>query len=674
MADHKIKVSADVKEVQKSFTQLANNVKDIGKSKISLFEQSDKRFISRELKGHLEGLKKQLTQNQDAVKKIVKEMQDQEKSLEEQIKLRKQLNEKMEDSVKLQKDINSISSAAGNMGVGGILGRVGGMLPGRLGRLLSGGAGALGGIGLLAGGAMLGRARGAFNTFEQGTEDRLLLRGRGQTDMDLRDRDRATRAGLNAQSMRRARLGAMDIFGEAGATQQAVIQRAEFERNFGVQQGTLAGLGQQMRGPLSGAQAEKSVMKIQASLIASGITDEIGPFLETAAEMLTNLNEKGITFESSALATLTALTNQGISQERAGRMVSNLDQAIRGGTGETMALMQQVYGEAGLGGVSNLGMRQAVQAGGLFGLDASRVQGVDPAARARFESMGFDQDSGSRIAGGLLRTLDRVAGGNPAELMQMGEGQRNAGIARRSKFISSMFGVEGPVETAQVYNLLKQAAEGTDEEKKRARQELKDIKSGNTELGNLKSINDSTAASVEELRNLQTTVKDELGGKVAPAFVALESTFTKLDKTMDAMLKYFGVESETMTKEEIAMERTAKEGRFNALMSKENLSPDEQLELRTLRKDEKLGLSPGDLEKSRLKAKGITNPATPDGSFLGDMRDAFAGMFGGSGNMTNEEAAKQLVQATQNMAKGQRELNRATTKMGGAKARTPRTE
>jgi hypothetical protein len=52
-------------------------------------------------------------------------------------------------------------------------------------------------------------------------------------------------AGLNSLSLRSSRLRDMDVFGAGGASQKAVIQRAQFERNFGVEEGTLSGIGSQ---------------------------------------------------------------------------------------------------------------------------------------------------------------------------------------------------------------------------------------------------------------------------------------------------------------------------------------------------------------------------------------------------------------------------------------------
>ena len=108
------------------------------------------------------------------------------------------------------------------------MGMAGGML----------GAGAL--AGLAYGGSRLYAGR---QTWKEGVQDRLALQGRGETNLEPQDPGRMNRAGMDAQSMRAARLQSMDVFGRGGATEKSVVQRAGFERRIGIEQGTMTGIG-----------------------------------------------------------------------------------------------------------------------------------------------------------------------------------------------------------------------------------------------------------------------------------------------------------------------------------------------------------------------------------------------------------------------------------------------
>lgn len=555
MAEHKIKLSAHTDDVRKSFLQLSRDVKEIGKSKITIFDRDQKEFLSKQAKAHLEVLKKKMQENRAEVQKTLKEMSNENKTLEEQIEIRKKLNRLTSEGFKMQKQHSQVQQMGQQMR-GGIMGRLGGMMPGRLGGLMAGGAGLgmLGGLGMAGVGALgafgFGRAVGGYNQFQGGMADRIALRGRGVGDMNLRNRDTAARAGMDAQAVRRARLESMDVFGEAGSTQEAVIQRAAFERNFGIQQGTMTGFGAQMRGTLGSEGAQKAVMTMQASLIASGITDEIGPYLETAANMLTTLNERGFTFNDSAMAVLSSLTRDGMTVERAGQMISGVDQAIRGSTGEANAFFQQAFSSAGIGGNTVGGIQAAIRTGGLMGANLGQYS-MGATDRQAFEQTGIGGRTGQRVAQSTLGMLDQMFGSD--EDIQSGlrsgdQGTRQAAAARRMQrlnFMRQQFGVQNEAQAAEINELLKKMADPQVMGKERAevQKRMNEIQAGNTELGNLQKINESTAGSLDVLKNIHSSIKDELGAQMVPLFARLEQVMIKIDQALSGLLKFFGVDT-----------------------------------------------------------------------------------------------------------------------------------
>lgn len=562
----KIRITGDTSEIKKSILDLSKDVKNLGQSKVTIFDKEQKDFLTKEAGRAIDDLKKKMETNTKEIKNALKIQNRQHKSVEDEVRARERVTKLIQRQVKLQKEMNNIQTSASDIGGrGGLMGRLGGIF-GRGGGMK--GMGMLGGLarfagplGLLAGTAGFAGSRmaGAAGVFQEGIQDRIALRGRGVGDMDLRDPERAARAGMNAQSVRRARLQAMDVFGERGATQEAVLQRAEVERNFGIEKGTLTQLGGQLRGQFGGEQASKQVMTIQASLIASGITDEIGPYLETAANMLTALNENGFTFTDSAMAVLNNLATQGVGAERAGRIVTGVDQAIRGSQGEANAFFQQVFKGAGIGGETVGGLQAAIRSGGLFGANIADNTLVGATDRKAFEELGIGGRTGQRVAQSTMGILDTMFGSDQQinDLMKGDKQQKQAGATRRLQrmnFIMNTFGLENEVQASEVNTMLRQMADPKTSVKKRQEieKQIKDMQAGNTELGNLKLITKSTEGTWDAIKNQHQTIKDVLGGQVAPAMMSIDKTMMKLDAMLSAMLDFFGIETEGQKMEEAA--------------------------------------------------------------------------------------------------------------------------
>ena len=553
----KIKIDGDVSGLKKSILDITKDVKALGKSKIALFDKDQKDFLSKEAKSHIAGITKELDKNKKEIAGALKLQKQQTKSVAEEVRKREKVTKLVQKQVELQKELQQMQKASSTLsGSGGGMGGGGGFM-GKM-RGLKGMGGMMGGLSRMAHPLGIAAAVGGFGisrgvkvggVFKEGMSDRMALRGRGVGDMDLEDRERATGAGLNSQTMRRARLSSMDVFGEKGSTQAAVTQRAEVERNFGIESGTLRGLGGQMRGQMGGEGADKAVMTIQAGLIASGITDEIGPYLETAANMLTALNENGFSFNDSAMAVLNNLTREGVAAERAGKMIGGVDKSIRGSSGEANAFFQEVFRGAGVGGNTVGSLQAGIRSGGLFGadLDKSNLSSTD---RAAFGEMGIGGRTGQKVAASTINKLDQMFGTDSDidKLLNGSDSEQQAGATRRlqrNNFIMNTFGLDNEVQGAEVNKMLKEMAD-PDTSKKRQKElkdKIKNMSDGNSELGNLKLINKSTAGSWDVLKNLHRSIQDELGGKVAPALMSIDKTLMKIDMALSAMLNFLGIET-----------------------------------------------------------------------------------------------------------------------------------
>lgn len=550
-----IRVSADNSEVKKSILDIKRSVNELSKSKIELMTPETKKFLRGEAVKQMNDLNQKVQKTKQSIDEQLKSLKKVTEGTKEELELKNRVLEKQKQLNKLVKEQASLQTVAKDLGmqgklkdIGGSVGKIPGL--GRFGSLMRMGLIGTGVAGLVGAGAFgVSRVAAGFGTFQRGAADRMALMGRGVRDLDLADPSRAAGAGLNSLSMRQARLQAMDVFGASGATQASVLQRAELERNFGLESGTFAGIGGSLRGNLGGREANKAVMNMQAALIATSISDEIGPYLQTAADMLVALNDRGFTFDDSALAALGAMIGQTGRIERSGRLLQGVDEAIRGSSGDANAFFQQVFGMAGIGGGTIGGAQAAIRSGGLFGLNLDRMGGgIGNVDRQAFEAIGLGQRSSQTIAASTLNMLDRMFGseGQASEMMNSGNAStRQAGALNRlsrNRFVMRTFGLQNEAQAAEVNQILKTLADPKSSEKQRekARQELANIQEGNTELGNLKRINESTAGSLDVLRNLRQTTEDILGSRIAPSIETAQRALLRIDQMISKLMGAMG--------------------------------------------------------------------------------------------------------------------------------------
>lgn len=549
-----IKISADNSEVRKSILDIKKSAEQLSRSKIDLLSADTKKFLKGEAVAQAKRLSSEINNQRKAIESQVKALDQVKKGSKEELKLKTLILERQKEINRLVKQQNDLQNVSKDLG---IRGQLKGMekLPGmgKLGKFLRGGliggGLAVAGLGVLHGAS---RLRAGFGTFREGIDDRLRLMGRGVTDLDVARPGAAAAAGMNALSLRQARLRDIDIFGRGGATQSAVIQRAMQERSMGIEQGTFAGIGQSLRGSIGARGAQKAVMQLQASLIASGITDEIGPYLQTASDMLVSLNERGFTFDDSALAALGAMIDTTGRVERSGRLIQSIDSAIRGSSGEANSFFQAVFGMAGIGGGTVGGAQAAIRSGGLFGADLSKIgQGISATDRRAFEAIGLGKRSGQTVAASTLGMLDQMFGSDKeinALLGSQNQGQRQAGALNRlsrNRFIMRTFGLQNETEAAEVNKLLQILADPKTTERKReqAKQQMAKIQEGSTELGNLKRINESTAGSLDVLKNLRDIEEDVIGGRIAPAIESAQRALLRIDQMISKLLGFFGFDT-----------------------------------------------------------------------------------------------------------------------------------
>lgn len=560
-----LKIGADTSEIKKSILELSRSInKDLGKSKIELFTPETKKLLRGEAIAQAEALKRQIDAIKESTKKHAQAMQDVVKGSKEELKLKEKILKASQHIAKLSKDQSKVENLSDELKPtkGGFMGGLAKALqkiPG-YGKIAGmAGMGAMGGAGLLAGGALIGagaygisRVMSARQTYAGGIDTRLRLRGRGVADMAPTNTQDMLSAGLNSLTLRESRLRDMDVFGREGASQANVIKRAQFERNFGIEEGTLSGFAGSFRSSMGGKGANQTLMKLQASLIASGISDAIGPYLETAAAMLTDINEKGFTMDESVTSLFNSMLKLGMGEGRVSKLMTGADAGIRGASGEANAFFQNVFGKAGIGGGTIGGAQAAMRMGGLFGVDLDKYKAMSGTDRKAFETLGIGGTNHMQnVAGATVSQLDKLFGSDAEINKQLGSTdqrtQQGGALKRlsRLRYVMQAFGLKDEGQASEVEGLLKKAATASPEEQKNIMRKVQDIKESTPELENLKKINSSNEGIFNILKNEKETIEDAIGEATSAAFNKMNELLNSIDKAILAIAKFLtGYESD----------------------------------------------------------------------------------------------------------------------------------
>lgn len=509
MPDHQLKISADTKKLEKSLTDLSKFAKrELGSSNIQLFSKETNKLLKGEAKTALTDIKKvsiniklEIDKQLSVIKETTKGTKEQRKEVEKLLKL----HEDLLDVKKAEFNLSKISTKG----------------------MQTSGRG-LGPKGLIAGGllsaALFGMARGraGLQQFQSEIPTRLALRGRGVRDFNLSpvQRKLAAQAGMSRGEVERQRFGAIEAFGRGGAGTNQVIQRGLFEKGAGLKTGALTEIGAQLRQQIGGAEANQVVMKLQASLIASGIDDAIGPYLSTAANMLTSINESGIANQAEVLQTLSLLSKD---TKKAPEIISKhligIDSAIKQSSDERNAFLQVAFAKAGIGG-QTIGGTQAAISGGLFG--SGVLKRLDLETQKQFRAMGLGASPQKR-AKAILEEMQSVN-------MKFGPGATGQQKLQTGRFMTKQFGAQGAIHGVEMAQLMKRIAEGD----KKAEAALKKLTQSPQEQ-NLADIRKSTEGQWNETQQLHKTIKSELGEKLIPVSTAMNLALSRIDEGIGMM-------------------------------------------------------------------------------------------------------------------------------------------
>lgn len=502
-----LKISANTSEVKKSLLDLGKEIKTIGKSKVSIFNEDDRKFIKTELKQELSLMKQKLIDNRNEISKMVKEQAKMEKGSKNELEQRKKIISAYQQQSKLAQQISKVQeqqkSLGGFGGMGGSAGGSGGIM-GMLGKL----GGLAGGAALAVGGLALVRGYQASQQYQQGVSNRVRLRGLGQTGEAGVGEEQLAAAGMTQQDFIKRQIQTTSRLGRAGGSAESILQQAKFERAFGLEEGSMMNVSGALRGQFGGKGADTAQAKLQASILASGIEDAIGPYLEEATQLLSDINKNGISNTDEMIQIFAEMTKEGKrTPEQIAEAFKGVDQAVKGSTGEANAFFQTAFARAGIGGGTVGGTRLAMQSGGIFGLNADELanRGYNPELIKNMQGAGMTSGLGNR-SGAILNQIKKSGGvtGNISDIKDL---NTMTGLSQMS---NSLFGTEG----LQGFDALQMLEKVQNKQMtgKQFDQKLQEMKEGkDPSVARLTQINNTLEGQTDVLNKINTNLMEALG-------------------------------------------------------------------------------------------------------------------------------------------------------------------
>jgi hypothetical protein len=511
-----LKISANTSEVKKSLLDLGRDVKSLGKTKISIFSDSDKKFIKGELKSELALMKTKLMENRGEISKLVKEQNKMEKGTKAELDARKKILAAYKEQTKLANQMDRVQKSqkelAGGAGSnGGMMSKIGGML---------------GGAALLVGGMALARGYQAQNQYKQGVNSRVRLRGLTGSGSDNGSPEELANAGLTEQQYIQRRINATALLGRAGGSKESIMGQAKFERAYGLEEGSMQNVSGSLRSTMGGAKADEAQMKIQASILASGIEDAIAPYLESMTGLLDDINKNGITNTDELMNTFAELARDGKrTPEQLASAFGGIDSAVKGSSGDANAFLQTAFARGGIGGGTVGSTRLAMESGGIFGLDEKELanKGYNPALIANMKSSGFMSGMGKRT-GSILDQFKQSAGIGGQNIGDVKDMNTMQGLASMS---NGVFGTKG----MQGFDALQMMEKVQNKQmtQKQFDDKLSEMKAGNDpSVQRLDKINGSLEGQTGVLRDINTNLMENLGKKT----VKVANTVTEADNAL----------------------------------------------------------------------------------------------------------------------------------------------
>lgn len=509
-----LKISADTSAVKKSILDIAKTMKDLKGSKVQVFSNEEKKFIKSEMKKEIVLMKQKLKENREEISKMVDEQKRMVAGSKEELEHRKKILESYKVQAKLAKQLGQTQKAVKG---GGTVDQAGGGMMGAMmnfARLIPGIA-AVATIGYA-----LSKGIKANDQYVAGAGNRNRLKGLGVDDQSFGSPEGLARVGLSEQDMIQRRIDATSVLGRQGTNNDIEMRKASFERAFGLEGGTMTGIAGQLRGSMGGQGATDAQMKLQASVLAAGIEDAIAPYLESATQLLSAINENGTAQTSEITSLLAQLTKDGErTPEIMAKVFAGINDSVKGATGEQSAFLQTAFARAGIGGGTLGGTKFAMGAGGIMGQDRAALEkrGYNKQLLDNMEKSGMFKGAGQRT--GAILDMMRQSGGLKAgeSISSITDTDRMVGMGNLA---NNIFGTKGDQGFDALMMLEK--VQNKQMSQKQFDAKLKEMQEGkDPSLSRLDKINGTLAGQTEILRTINTNLMENLGKEAVVAGNAL---------------------------------------------------------------------------------------------------------------------------------------------------------
>ena len=502
-----LKISADTSAVKKSILDIGKSIKDLKGSKVQVFSAEEKKFIKTEMNREIALMKNKLKENRDIITSLVSEQKRMVAGSKEELEIRKKILEGYKTQAKLAKQLGQTQKA---VKAGGSVDQASGGLSGMLGSLMAF-ARLIPGLAAVATiGYAVSKSMKANDQYQAGIGNRNKLTGLGVDDQSFGSPQELARVGLSEQDMIQRRIDATSVLGRKGTSNQTEMQKAAFERSFGLEGGTMTGIAGSLRGSMGGEGANEAQMKLQASVYAAGIEDALAPYLESATQLLTAINENGTTQTDEITNLLAELTRDGQrTPEMMAKAFAGINDSVKGATGESSAFLQTAFARSGIGGGTLGGTKFAMSSGGIMGQDRASLEkrGYNKQLLDNMEKSGMFSGAGQRT--GAILDQFKKSGGLKA-------GESISGITDVNKMVgmgnlaNNVFGTKGD----QGFDALKllEKVQNKQMTQKQFDEKLKEMQEGkDPAVSRLDKINGTLAGQTEILNTINTNLMENLG-------------------------------------------------------------------------------------------------------------------------------------------------------------------
>lgn len=505
-----LKISANTSEAKKSLLDLSRDVKSLGKTKISIFTEADRKFIKEELNHELGLMKTKLADNRVEITKLVQEQQKLERGSKEELETRKKIIEAYRIQTKLGDQMGKLDKQSKSLGGYGGIGGSGPPVSGMAGMIASVGT-ALGGALAAVGAIALVKLYQANEQFKQGASNRVRLSGLGMNGLNVGvSPQMLAESGMSEQDFIRRQSSTVGRLGREGGSRESIMQQARFERAYGLDEDAMSNVSTSLRANFGGKGADQAQMKLQASILASGIEDAIGPYLESATELLSEINKNGVTNTDEVINMLSQLVKDGQrTPEQIAQSFKTLDNAVKNSSGESNAFLQTAFARGGIGGGQIGATRLAMSSGGIFGVSEDELakRGYNSDLISNMKGAGFTKGLGNR-SGAILDQFKRSAGlGKNQKIGDVTDLNTMVGLSQMS---NSVMGTEG----LQGFDTLKMLEQVQNKQMSQKQfdskvQEMRDNK--DPAVDRLNKINATLQGQTDILQNINTNLMESLG-------------------------------------------------------------------------------------------------------------------------------------------------------------------